>query len=231
MFAPERACCAVIHTLTVDCASLIRFVPWADRYFSVILWYSKYSQISMIDSCRSCHLSIYVIEVLRPFLILSVLFSNFLWLFPFPSISRKHSWASGSEASPWLAASSVCGFAVEDAAGIASCTSTNPGKSYVKLQTSHLIIASCMFSQVLLHVLCIELWSNHLIQESLQNNRTTTCLHQTNFVLQSFKRKIGSLIIFFDVQTDMSRRSQRFYDTYKYQRLIRNGDAICPFTL
>ena len=120
--------------------------------------------------------------------------SNVFRLFPFP---RKHSWASGSEAVPWLTVSSACGFAVEDAAGIASCTSTYPGKSELTLQTSRLILASCMVSEALIfyNVLCISLRSNHLTDKSLRNNRKKNMFAPEKFVAQSFKLlEFGSLV-------------------------------------
>ena len=66
--------------------------------------------------------------------------------------SPKHSWASGSEVFPWFNASSACGFAVEDAAGIASCTSTNPGKwAKNKLQAC---VYKFLFSTMFFAFLC-----------------------------------------------------------------------------
>lgn len=56
----------------------------------------------------------------------------------------------------------------------------------IKLQILLWILASCMFSQDLLHFLCISLRSKHLIDQLLKNGRETACLLQKEPVAQSF---------------------------------------------
>ena len=120
MFTPENVCCAVRHTLRT--------------------WFIS-------QNCSICRLTILSDSMILPNInnwfmkvmpSVQRLFANVFRLFPFP---RKHSWASGSEATPWLTASSACGFAVEDAAGIASCASTKPWQ--IITQTSDFTFNPC----------------------------------------------------------------------------------------
>ena len=129
VFAPHKFCCAVIHTLriwfTCHNCSTCKLIFLSESMILTILT-NIYN-----DGHAICPYIINMSVIL--FWSSLCVFSDVFRLFPFP---RKHSWASGSEAVPWLTTSSTCGFAVEDAAGIASCTSTNPGKSAnIKLRT------------------------------------------------------------------------------------------------